>query len=625
MDVFDLFAKISLDTSEYKEGMESASNDSSSFASKLGSGLKTAAEVSAVALATAGAAVVGVSKSFVNSTSELAQYGDAIDKNSQKMGVSSKFYQEWDAVLQHSGTSMDSMSSTFKTLAKASQDASSDQQEAFAKLGLSMEQVSSMSSEELFSRVIAGLQGMEEGTERTALATTLLGRGSMEMGALLNTSAEDTQKMIDTVNELGGVMSDDAIKASAKYQDSLQDMQTAFAGAKNQIVSNFLPAMSTVMDGLTQLFSGDSQGISTIKEGILSIEKNVKEQIPVINKTISEIMPLIAETLVESLPILVNTAFTVVESFANGIFENLPQLLETCIQLVEMLANGIIQNLPMILNTSLEIIVTLANGIATSLPTLIPSIVDTILFIVDKFIDNVDKLIDASISIIIALSDGLIKAVPKLIEKAPTIIIKLVDAFVKNAPKLLTASVEVIKTIANGLILNVPTLIAKIPEIVTHLKNKFIELVKSFADVGKNIVNGIWEGLKSAWSGLINKAGELVNGLVGGVKDILGIHSPSKVFAQIGGYMADGLSEGWESEFDKVNKSINDGMTFDASINTISSTSAVESRVEMILTAILEALEGMDITIDGKALVGKIAPQMNKELGRIASREGRYA
>ena len=210
----------------------------------LGSGLVKGIAAGSVAVA---GAVAGVGAALVGTAAKTAEYGDQIDKASQKLGVSSTFYQEWEAVLQHSGTSMDRMSATFKKLATASQDASDDQVKAFEAIGLSMDQVKSMSTEELFTNVISGLQGMEEGTERTALATELLGKGAMEMGALLNTSAEDTQGMIDRVHELGGVMGEDAVKAAAEYQDQLQDMKTSFAGIKNGLASELLPTMSDFM------------------------------------------------------------------------------------------------------------------------------------------------------------------------------------------------------------------------------------------------------------------------------------------------------------------------------------------------------------------------------------------
>lgn len=220
--------------------------------SKMGTSL---AKGLAAGTAVVTGAVAGASAAMIGAAGKTAEYGDQIDKASQKLGVSSTFYQEWQAVLQHSGTDMDKMSATFKKLATASQDASADQQAAFEKLGLSMDDVSKMSPEELFTHVISGLQGMEEGTERTSLATTLLGKGAMEMGALLNTSSEETQAMIDKVHDLGGVMGEDAVKASARYQDSLQDMQTAFDGIKNGIGADLLPVLADLFDSVGEWLS----------------------------------------------------------------------------------------------------------------------------------------------------------------------------------------------------------------------------------------------------------------------------------------------------------------------------------------------------------------------------------
>lgn len=219
-----------------KAGTESGSKFSGSFTKSLLGGT--------VAVTTA---VVGAGAAMIGAANSTAEYGDKIDKASQKLGVSSTFYQEWDAVLRHSGTSMDSMTGTFRKLATASQDATDDQVKAFEALGLSLDQVQNMSTEELFSAVISGLQNMEEGSERTNIATELLGKGAMEMGALFNTSSEDTQAMIDRVNELGGVMSEDGVKASADYKDSMLDMQTAFSGVANGLMVELLPPLTDFM------------------------------------------------------------------------------------------------------------------------------------------------------------------------------------------------------------------------------------------------------------------------------------------------------------------------------------------------------------------------------------------
>lgn len=80
----------------------------------------------------------------------------------------------------------------------------------------------------------------------------------------------------------------------------------------------------------------------------------------------------------------------------------------------------------------------------------------------------------------------------------------------------------------------------------SEIKGVFSDVWSAFSSIGSNIVNGIKSGVAGAWDSLTGWLREKVNGLVSGVKGFLGIASPSKVFAEIGGYMAEGMAVGIE-------------------------------------------------------------------------------
>lgn len=497
-------------------GQSGGASFGSGFASVLG---KSGALLTG-AVAAGGAAVTALGSAFVGATGDVASYGDNIDKMSQKMGLSAQAYQEWDAVMQHSGTSMETMKASMKTLANAAETGN----EAFEKLGISQEQLATMSQEELFEATISALQNVENETERTYLAGKTLGRGATELGALLNTSAEDTQAMRDRVRELGGVMSDEAVKAAAAYQDQLQDMQTAFSGLSRNMLAEFLPAVTEVMGGLTEIFNGNSdQGLGMISSGITKILDGVTEM----------------------LPQLMNVATTIVEALANAILQNLPKIAQTGMQLVSQIATYIIENLPLLLETATQIILELTMGIAQALPELIPTIVDVMLTIVDNLVNNIDMLVDCAIQLVTGLALGLVQALPVLIEKAPEIIIKLSAALISNAPKLLEAGLKLIVTLGNALITYLPQLVAKIPQIVVTLVNTFNSLLDRFISIGANIVDGIAKGISNAWSSFKNWVLGLLDGLVDSVLSFFGISSPSKLMAdKVGKWIPAGIAEG---------------------------------------------------------------------------------
>ena len=64
-------------------------------------------------------------------------------------------------------------------------------------------------------------------------------------------------------------------------------------------------------------------------------------------------------------------------------------------------------------------------------------------------------------------------------------------------------------------------------------------------EVGENMIKGIGQGISSMASWLYDKASSLVNSVVSGVKSLLGIHSPSTVFAGIGENMGAGIGVGF--------------------------------------------------------------------------------
>jgi len=572
------------------------------FSSAMGGVLKTGA----AAIAGIGTAAIGAGTALAGAASGVSQYGDTIDKMSQKMGMSAEAYQEWDAVMQHSGTSMDTMKASMKTLANAAETGNA----AFKELGITEKDLQTMNQQDLFEATIAGLQQVDDTTQRTYLAGQLLGRGATELGALLNTSAEDTQAMRDRVHELGGVMSDEAVANSAAFQDSLQDLQTSFAGVKNSVIADMLPSMTSMMDGLTGLVTGEEGAKEKITEGMQGIVQNITEAMP----QLVEGFGTLAQALLEVAPELIQT-------LAQGIIDAIPDLLPTLVEVVGEIGSGLIELLPQLVEVGLQVILELANGIAEALPDLIPTIVDTMLMIVDTLIDNIDLLIDAAIAIITGLAEGLVEALPELVERLPEIIIAIVEGLVDNLPKILEAAVEIIVTLAEGLITSLPELIAAIPEIIMAIVEGLAEGASDILSAGADIAKGIWEGIKGEWDNVVKNVTELGGKLVDKVKGFFKIGSPSKLFAdEIGKWIPEGLAVGIEANTDSVDEAIDDmvqGAMVNPNYNLVAqqATAMIPTTTGIVQTSnndmvallteylpmLLSAIENSGVTLEGDA------------------------
>lgn len=493
MNVFDLFAKLSLDTTSYDEGLDSAGEKASSFGTNLKKGLTVAAGLSTAAITATTAATVAGTKAFIDGVSTVASYADNIDKMSQKMNMSAEAYQEWDFVMQHAGTSIESMQASIKTLSNAAETGN----EAFEQLGITEEQIASLSGEELFSETIKALQNVEDETQRTYLAGQLLGRGATELGPLLNMSAEEVENMKQEVHDLGGVLSDDAVKSGAQFQDSLQNMQTAFDGMKNSMLTNFLPSFSTVMDGLALVFSGDSDGgLGMIETGVEDLAQKISEVAPTFIQVGGTILNALASSIAKNAPLLLTSGAEALMTLIDGIIDNADAIFEAAETVISFLVDKLVDpdKAAKFTQTAVDLLVKLANGISEALPVLLPAIMSVIAEVVSTLTqpDNLSALIQCAITLIMALTEGIIDAIPEIVSVIPEIIVNIVTAIIDNFPLILETSLELIGAAGMSIFNLIGGLLGMNAQEIKNSISKVFEGLKQWgANVGQWITSSL--------------------------------------------------------------------------------------------------------------------------------------
>lgn len=95
-------------------------------------------------------------------------------------------------------------------------------------------------------------------------------------------------------------------------------------------------------------------------------------------------------------------------------------------------------------------------------------------------------------------------------------------------------------------------------QLVSAVLNGVASLPSQMANVGYNIVTGVWNGICNAAGWFRRQVQSFFSGIVDGVKNALGIHSPSRVFQdEVGKYMAQGAGVGFTNELDNVEEDIN--------------------------------------------------------------------
>ena len=162
---------------------------------------------------------------------------------------------------------------------------------------------------------------------------------------------------------------------------------------------------------------------------------------------------------------------------------------------------------------------------------------------------------------VLPVIENVVKNIAETVKKqGPDMITKFVAYATEKLPEVLKLGIQLIVSLVKGLAQNLPELLRGTLALVDTIISAFLDSLPDIIEVGKDIVRGLWEGIKAMASWIGEKVSGFVGGLVDGVKGVLGIHSPSRVFAGIGQNMALGLGQGFERQMQSVTAGIQDAI-----------------------------------------------------------------
>ena len=412
--------------------------------------------------------------------------------------------------------------------------------------GLSVEDSMTLSTEAMQRAAdVASVMGISTESAMESIAGAAKGNFTMmdNLGVAMNATTIEayalSKGITTSYNEMDnatkvGLAMEMFLEKTAKYAGNYAKENETFAGSFSTLkaaISNFMSGAGGIQDVTTAM----------VDFGVI-VTNSIVEMAPQIVNGIStlvqNILPQIPPLLSKILPVIIDGALEIAQSLSTIV----PEIIRL-----------ITSMLPQIVDMGLKVLLSLVMGIAESLPELIPTIVDTVMLIVETLLDNIDLIIDAGIAIIIGLIDGLIEALPRLIEKAPTIIEKLVNAIINNLQKIFNMGGQLIVKLVAGIMAYVWKVAETAPIMIRNLVDAFVGLLGSLVNCGRNIVQGIWEGIANTSNWLYNKVKSFAKNILNNIKKALGIHSPSRVMRdEVGKYMAQGIGVGFEDELDNV-------------------------------------------------------------------------
>lgn len=369
-------------------------------------------------------------------------------------------------------------------------------------------------------------------------------------------------QMVVDAQELSGAMGQAAREADGwqNVQGNLNEAWRQFAAVKGQaMLDALIPAMQEVTGLLTGLTDGSLSAGQAMQQAFAFASQQAGQLVAQLPQALSGLGGLgasIASGLSAVLPQVQAAASDLLATLKQGIEANLPQLMDTGLKALTNFTAGLRESAGQLVDQGLSLIVSLAEGIAQGLPSLIeqaPRIVTNLAGVIN---DNAPKILAAGVQIIAALAKGLIQAIPTLVANIPEILNAIVNVFL--AFNWLNLGKQLVTAIGNGIKEAGSFLSGAAKEVVNTLYNGVKQLPQTMLNLGRQMIQGLINGIRGMIAGVKDNIAEVASGAVSTLKNILGIHSPSTVFKEIGVNLMQGLAIGMKDGSGEVMETVDD-------------------------------------------------------------------
>lgn len=629
MNLLDLAVKITCD------------DHASGEVDKIGDGIKNklgaAAKAGVAAVAAVGTATIAIGKTALDAYSNYEQLVGGIDTlfkvSSGKMqqyaanayqtaGVSANRYMEIST--SFAAALISSLGGNTEAAADMANTAITDMSDNANKMGTSLETVQeaymslSRGNYEMLDSLKLGYGGTKQELERLLSDAEKFSAAQGQVRDFSVDSYSDIVEAIHIVQDEMGITGTTAEEAATTIEGSVNTAKAAWgnwlAGLGNEdadmgaltdrLVQSVVTAGENIIPRFGQIISYLVTTVTTYapQVGAAIMSGISRLDFTSIGQTASDLILMLVDGVVQNLPRLASAALQIVMALGQGLITNGPQILASLGRLLLQLANFIIQNVPNILDAAVQFFGMLVQGVAQNAPTIIATLVSLLGQLIAQVISWAAQMLGQAVSAGAQFLSGLagqLSQVPgRVAEFLAGVISTVIGWVTKFARNATSAASQFASNLIKGL--------ASIPGKVTS--------------IGSDIIQGMVNGVTSAAGRLIDSVKGAVGDAINGAKNLLGIHSPSRVFRKIGQYTMQGAALGVDDDADVLLRSTDNAMR------------------GMISTAQDIAMPGVNSTADGESaviswlaenlpsIIAEFTPVMGEsEFGRKARKAVAYA
>jgi phage-related protein len=442
---------------------------------------------------------------------------------------------------------------------------------------------------------------------------SLFGENSKEMQSIIATSQtaykDLTMSQNDYLNSFERTYSimksdmqenADAIQYTNKMIQISSDLYNTYGGSVEQYTSAINWALKdtfSYLDNLNIGIVGTDEGFIKAANSSGLFAKTIKDKTELTNDMIIDVIEHYTKlpgalgrtsleagtTIIGSMNMVKASWNDLISEFAKG--GDLSKPIDNLINSAMTFTTNIMPILNNALNSILLALPSLVQRIGQALPTMLqtlaPTLITTAVQLVQEIVNATPQIITVLAEmlpvLIPALINGLITIINTLAEQMPVLMPIIVDAILQiipilidNIPLFISAGAQLLGGLIAGIISAIPILLARVGEIVVKIFSVFKSL--DLKQIGADLLKGLWNGVKSMKDWVVDKVKGIGSSILGGLKGILGIHSPSTEFAIVGKYSVLGYTEALDDMKSNVQNTIDDVFGIDPTMYNNAST-----------------------------------------------------
>lgn len=313
--------------------------------------------------------------------------------------------------------------------------------------------------------------------------------------------------------------------------------------------------------GLTAIAAAGTAGATALVAALAVIITGVADLIPAVLVKLAEGIAQFCVALAGAAPQILESLVVIITACLAAISNVVPQLVEVLVTLLVTTLQTLAEHTPEIVQAVFDILIACLQGIADNIGMVVQTAIDIVLNFIDGIAQKLPDVIQSGVNLLLSFIEGIISAIDNNSERLANDIRNLFKALIRAAVLVLTGGVVDIKEVGSkimnsGLISGIKDELSNLKEtvrdLISNAKQVIQDKINDFKDVGKHIIGGLISGITDKASDLANSAINAAKSAVNGVKNFLGIHSPSRVFAEIGRYTDEGFINGVKAYAGKV-------------------------------------------------------------------------